>query len=295
MFSAPAAELFATDPIVDYLRARRDTARVVGLAFGQTEAPHDPYIGAAYGADAFMVHRIRQVGGYHGNELGRYQELYGKAEWPRQLANPNFWKLANLQYFYTDADQPPIQEMTRLLGPVKNSAGSTVYLYRFPGEQPAAWVTTAIMKAPDDQVLATVLEPRFNLQTVALFDTTAAVDARTDLRVPPAPLALRATVTRPTPREIRIALDQPAPAGSALIVSENYYPGWSAMVDGRPALAARADYSLIGVPLPAGARTVALRFASPAYETGKLVTLVALTLAALALAAGAVLDRRRRV
>jgi uncharacterized membrane protein YfhO len=60
-------------------------------------------------------------------------------------------------------------------------------------------------------------------------------------------------------------------------------------------LAARADYSLIGVPLPAGARTVALRFASPAYETGKLVTLVALTLAALALAAGAVLDRRRRV
>jgi hypothetical protein len=40
---------------------------------------------------------------------------------------------------------------------------------------------------------------------------------------------------------------------------------------------------------------VELRFTSRAYETGKLVTLVALTLAALALAAGAALDRRRRV
>ena len=35
-------------------------------------------------------------------------------------------------------------------------------------------------------------------------------------------------------------------------MSENYYPGWTAPVDGRPAATARADYTLMGVTLPAG-------------------------------------------
>jgi uncharacterized membrane protein YfhO len=63
------------------------------------------------------------------------------------------------------------------------------------------------------------------------------------------------------------------------MVSENYYPGWSATVDGKPATIGRADMTLIGVELPAGARNVSLRFASPPYETGKKVTLAALLLA----------------
>ena len=293
-FSAPASELFGTDPIIDYLRARTDSARVLGLALSELEAPRDPYIGATYGADGFMVHRIRQVAGYHGNELGRYQALYGKDEWPRQIGNPNFWQLSNLQYLYTNVDQPPVPGMTRVLGPVKNSAGSTVYLYRFPGEQPAAWVAAAIVKAPDESVLATVLEPRFNVRSVALFDTSAAVQWRTDLTVAPDTLGLRARVTRPWPDEIRVALDGPAPAGSALVMTENYYPGWTATVDGRPAAAHRADYSLIGVPLPQGAREVRLRYRSAVFETGRTVTAVALAAATILLVGGLFVDRRRR-
>ncbi len=80
-----------------------------------------------------------------------------------------------------------------------------------------------------------------------------------------------------------------------MVVSENFYPGWTATIDGRAAIVARADYSLIGVPLPAGAREIQLVFRSAVYETGKLVTLVALSAATLLLAGGFVLDRRRRV
>ena len=294
-FSAPASDLFASDPIIAYLRARSDSARVLGLALSELEAPRDPYIGAPYGADGFMVHRIRQVAGYHGNELGRYQALYGKDEWPRQIGNPNFWQLANLQFFYTNVDQPPVPGMTKVLGPVTNSAGSTVYLYRFPGDQPAAWVAGAIVKARDEQVLATLLEPRFNVKSVALFDTSSAVPGRSDLTVAPDTLPIRARVVRPWPDEIRIALDAPAPAGSALVMTENFYPGWTATVDGRPATAERADYSLIGVALPAGAREVRLRFRSAVFETGRTLTVLALAASTLLLVGGAVLDRRRRV
>jgi uncharacterized membrane protein YfhO len=51
-------------------------------------------------------------------------------------------------------------------------------------------------------------------------------------------------------------------------------------------------YSLIGVPLPAGARQVDLRFTSPTYQKGKTITLIALGIALLVLTGGIVLDRR---
>jgi uncharacterized membrane protein YfhO len=77
------------------------------------------------------------------------------------------------------------------------------------------------------------------------------------------------------------------------VVSENYYPGWTATVDGKPAGIGRVDYSFIGVDLPAGARSVALAFTSRAYETGKVITWLAIGIGLLLTAAGAWTDRRR--
>jgi uncharacterized membrane protein YfhO len=78
------------------------------------------------------------------------------------------------------------------------------------------------------------------------------------------------------------------------MVSENYYPGWSATVDGKPATIGRADFTLIGVELPAGAREVELTYGSATYERGRAITVVALLLAVVAVAAGIVLERRRQ-
>jgi uncharacterized membrane protein YfhO len=61
-------------------------------------------------------------------------------------------------------------------------------------------------------------------------------------------------------------------------VSENYHPAWHAKVDGREARVVRAQYSLMAVPLPAGARSVQLAFSSPAFRQGQIITLVALLL-----------------
>jgi uncharacterized membrane protein YfhO len=56
------------------------------------------------------------------------------------------------------------------------------------------------------------------------------------------------------------------------VVSENDYPGWSATVDGHPAVAARVDYTLIGVPLPAGAHSIDLTYEDPLATTGVAIT-----------------------
>jgi uncharacterized membrane protein YfhO len=75
-------------------------------------------------------------------------------------------------------------------------------------------------------------------------------------------------------------------------VSENFYPGWRAEVDGKAVATGRADFTLIGVELPPGARQVRLRFESAPVKTGGLVTIAAL-LGALGWAVAGVFSERR--
>jgi hypothetical protein len=296
MFSPPARELFASDPAIDLLKKQTEPGRVLVLAQGDSgRVRRDPYFGTdGYGTGTgFMVHGIRSVTGYHGNELGRYQVIRD-AQSPGggvAFATPTFWRHENARYLYTN--QPLADTALKLLiGPVKNSAGSTAYLYRLPGDNPYAWVAPAMTKAPDQDVQAAVLDPRFDPLRIAVFDTAAAVAAAPVTVLPPR-LPLTTTTTDLSPGHARIALSAPAPAGSALVVSENYFPGWHAAVDGRSVPLYRADYNLIGVPLPAGARSIELSFRDRAVGTGATVTLVALSVALSLLATGLAIDRRR--
>src|SRR6185503_12749569 len=163
---------------------------------------------------------------------------------------------------------PFIGNTTLAKGPVVNASGDTTYLYRLNSTSSYSWVTPIAVKAPDDQVLATVLNSRFDVRRAALFDTSAQVTGAQGVQSLPAPLSLSTSVQHYEAGRVQIQLSDPAPAGSSLIVSENFYPGWIATVDGKPAHLGRADYTLIGVELPQGARSIDLRFTSPAYERG---------------------------
>jgi hypothetical protein len=233
-------------------------------------APRDP----EFEGDALMIHGIRQVVGYHSDELRTYDLLIDKAENSRQALNPKVWSLLNVEYIYSDADSVPLPGIQRLVGPVRNASGSTVYLYRVPGDNPAAWVVPVAVKAPDDQTLATVRDPRFPPLQAAIFDTAAQVPVSKNLTTLPPALGITATTTRYEPGHITVQLSAPAPAGATLVVSENHYPGWTATVDGKPAVAARADFTLIGVPLTAGSRTIDLVFHDPAFPIGVWITLL---------------------
>lgn len=289
MFSAPAKTIYATDPIVDILKREPQPVRVLAFPVRQTRGPD-----AFLTGDALMSHSIREVLGYHGNQIGRYNELVGANSDDNRLFTANVLALTNTGYFLTNIPELPfIGNTTMVKGPVVNAAGDTTYLYRVNHRNPYSWVTPVAVKAPDDQVLATVLNPRFDVTRAALFDTSAQVTSAGAIQALPAPLSISTSVRSYAPGSVKIDLSAPAPAGASLIVSENYYPGWIASVDGKPAHLGRADYSLIGVELPAGARNVELTFTSPAYQRGKSVTWVAIFLGLVVLAGGTWSDRRR--
>jgi len=299
-FSPPASVLYAADPAVRYLEHLPQPGRVLTLPLAQ------PNSAANYEGSGLMVHDIRNVFGYHGNELGRYNTLTGieqgggpNIDSDRQvLGNPNVRRLTNLEYILTNSLRLPevLPGAVQVAGPASDDpTGATDYVFRLPGDAPFAWVAPVIVKAADPAVLATVTDTRFDVATAALFDTSATtVPAVAPPASLPAPTGIAVHVDGYQPGQIALTLDRPAPGGSALIAAENYYPGWSARVDGHPAPIGRAQYALIGVALPAGARHVVLSFRSESYETGKVITLVALLVTFAGIAVGAVTEQRRR-
>ena len=296
LFSAPASVLYASDPAVEFLKHESQPGRVLVRALSDSGLMHpDPYFGndSQGKGTGLMVHGIRSVTGYHGNQLGRYDALVDAVTAGNAPAtmSPGFWNHENVRYLYTNIAVADTQ-VKRLVGPVKNSAGSTVYLYRLPGDNPYAWIAAGRTTASDAALLPVILDPRFDPLRLAVFSDTGALTV-TPPAVLPAPLAISTFISNYAPGHATIALSAPPPDGSTLVVSENYFPGWHATVDGKPQPVYRADFNLIGIPLPPGARRVELTFRDGALDTGQGITLAAVLLALAVLAGGVLLDRRR--
>ena len=61
-----------------------------------------------------------------------------------------------------------------------------------------------------------------------------------------------------------------------LVVSENWFPGWVAEIDGEPAAVHRANITLQAVEIPgAGEHTVELRFTAPTVRSALRISVVA--------------------
>ena len=159
--------------------------------------------------------------------------------------------------------------------------------------QPYARIVAGAFKAQDSsQVIPLLLDTRVDFNRLVIFTPDQPVTPAPIREMPP-PSPARATVTAWQPGQMTIALNPAPPAPSYVLVAENWYPDWQATVDGAPAVALRGNYSLLTVPVPAGAKRVELAFRSHAYETGRLISLLSLgVLFALALAPAAI--RRKR-
>jgi hypothetical protein len=298
LFSAPAEQLYASDRTMQYLQKLPEPGRVLPIGLGALNPKQrDPYLGGGDGrGDGLMVHGIRSVFGYHGNEIGRYDELTGwdTPDYPRELLNnPNMWRLLNLQYVYTNHPVSPIPG-ARLVHPsVTNVASNSTFLFRLPNDNPMAWVTPLAVMVPDTAILTTLRDTRFDVRRVALFDSTTKVPTQPIPAALPESSSVNARVTTMEPGHITVELDRPAPANATLVVSENYYPGWRASVDGAAAPLDRVDYVLMGVGLGAGARRIELSFRSDTYERGRLISIIAAVAMLATLGAGVAVSRRR--
>ena len=285
IWSRPEQELYRKDPVIEQIQRPSLPYRVL-------DPPPPPYPpGPVYPGTVLMKHNIPQVLGYHGNEIRYYDDLLGgKNEW-RYLLHPQVWNLLAVRFIILD-DSVRVPGYHRVLGPTLTAPGGQGYLYEADRTPPYARVVPAAVKGDSAAILATIYDPRFDPDRLLLLTPDAAVNPLPVLKMPD-PSPARATVTKWEPGRMSIALDPAPPAPSYLLVSENWYPDWHAEVDATPTATLRGNYSLIAVPIPAGAKTVELWFDSAEYHRGWWITMLSLAILA-GLAIGPAAARRFR-
>lgn len=84
----------------------------------------------------------------------------------------------------------------------------------------------------------------------------------------------RAEVTRHEPNQMEVKTECSVP--SLLVLSENYYPGWRALVDGQSKKILRVNYNQRGIALPAGNHLVTFVYQPRSALAGLVVSLLAL-------------------
>jgi hypothetical protein len=212
------------------------------------------------------------------------------AEWHAQWEaiggrHTRAYDLLNVRYVIVADDTPlPGDKFEPALDAVGGLA-----VYRNRAALPRAWVVH------DSRVATDPANALAQLQA-ADFDPTTSVtllDAEMDVATPfgpvdPATPPSRAQVTARSANRLSVETETVGPG--FLVLSEVWYPGWRATVNGAPVPVLRVNGSLRAVPVPAGASTVELWYAPRSWRWG-------LALAGVGLAgvvALVVLDRRLR-
>ncbi len=151
-------------------------------------------------------------------------------------------------------------------------------LYEATRPLPRAYVATHVERAPDDAAgLAALAASGFDPRATAIIEE--------DAGRPPAPPAASAAptaivparITRYEPRAVVVEAD--APAASYLVLTDTYYPGWLATVDGVATAIYPANHVLRGVPLAAGHHEIVFRYEPATFTAGAWIS--ALTLLAM--------------
>jgi len=274
-------QYFGADTVTRELVARQQAEtpfRVVDVTDGAGQATRLAHFG------------LELATGHHPNDLARYRELIGMAGsgQARHLIGPsNVGPLLNVRYVTLVTDQTggpePVAEVA-LQGGRFLRAYRAEAVYGAPGLPRARLVGDAVV-VPDEEAVATILDPAFDPATTAVLSEPAGID------LPGGAVDGEVTwLERGLNRQrLRVANDRPA----LLVVADNWYPSWRARVDGEEREVLRAYHTLRAVALPAGEHEVELFYRSGILETSLWITLLSLVLLA-AVAAVDVVRRRGR-
>ena len=171
--------------------------------------------------------------------------------------------------------------------------GAGPRIYRNDGALPQAYVVSWARVVEDSATrLAVLLDPTFDPSSEVLLSRPPAAnlvqqtEAENGKVSPPTP-----SVQREGPQSIQVRVNMSQPG--YLVLTDVYYPGWRATVDGQPAEILPANHAFRAVALAQGEHTVAFEYAPDSFRLGAWITFAGLLLLATALAAGWLLRRNR--
>ncbi len=231
-------------------------------------------IGDALPGNASCFYALEDVGGASPLKLRAFDEAVNA------LPEGRLWDLLAVRYVATWRGDLAREGLRAVF----HGDEADVYELTHPG--PRAWIVHHAEELADaDARLARLAAPDFDIRAVAILEQAAPIDL-------PGPTAgSTARVLEQAPG--RLVVDVRAAAPGLLILSENWYPGWQATVDGAAAPVLRADHTLRAVPVPAGDHRVTLWLDPASLKLGALLSAASLILAVALLILAAITSRHR--
>ncbi|HVG21618.1 MAG TPA: YfhO family protein, partial [Blastocatellia bacterium] len=171
-----------------------------------------------------------------------------------------FFDLLNVRYVMTRDSSPPIDGYNLI------ARAEGVAVYENSNALPRAFFADRVVEVFDHaDALNALREPGFDVRTVVVETGRDAgvkgAMAEGSLQQPettgrnPAP---GATIVED--KRNRVAVETDSPYEGMLVLSDNYYPGWRASVDGSPVEIFRANCTMRAVKVPAGRHVVSFVF-----------------------------------
>jgi len=269
--TTPAEWIFPPTPAIERLTSDRSIFRVVG-----TNIDLMPNTCMAHGLQdvrglAFPGDRYRELCLAMGGQdwLG-YGILFGEALDLRLLG------LMNVKYVVTTSrlESEQLQHL-RQAGSDKN-----VTIYENLSCLPRAFVVhnVRVCSSPEE-ALSTLLDPGLELQTDIILEKDPPVGwaTRSALGTASAAAAQREAaveIVNYEPNLVRIRAD--TPTEGFLFLSDSYYPGWRATIDGTQAEIYRANYAFRAVYLNAGSHEIQFAYQPDSFRWGVVISLAAL-------------------
>jgi hypothetical protein len=269
-------------PGIRYLQERAPS-RFVGM--GQVGAQQP------LGVDLAMRYGLYDARGYDFPVEKRYDRLWraevgppGEVVPPTAFALPTARALRTLDLLsVSDVMQDPTGDPLRLPGLRLAYEGPDARVYSNANALPRVFLVDRQRTVEgEDAALAAVTDPSVDKRAVAI--TEEPIEGLPASA--PSGSAGSARLTKYGRDEAVAEVDAARP--SLLVLTDVYFPGWKAKVDGREVDVERVDYLLRGVRVPAGAHTVKLTYEPASWRVGWIVSVLAL----IAIAGLALLGRR---
>ena len=131
----------------------------------------------------------------------------------------------------------------------------------------------------EEELAAAFRDPTWN------HATTAILEQDSPLHAPPPAGGNHGSARVTAYEDNRLEIEAAAPTEGIMVLSEVYYPGWKAYLDGAETEIMRTDYNLRGIAFPGGSHHVEFRFTPPPFVTGAWISGAALILCCGGLAA----------
>lgn len=275
------SELFARTPTIDLITKDSGYGRIMPLneAWSLSEFPKSilpPNSATAYG--------MFDVQGYDSLYPVRYKALLdavaGRDSCPRENGNMVF----------AGNPQSPVYDLlgvrwiiSRNPMPSARKISDGCYVYKNEDAMPRAFLAHNIEFATEDEMLGRVTGGETNLRTVAL------VDANDEEHLNPWTVDLENAATTPISVDKvdiksyscnKVVVDVAAAQAGVLVLTDQYFPGWKARVDGNTKEVGQVDYAFRGVAVPAGKHKVEFTYFPESFDKGLRLMKVALVLIA---------------